>query len=61
MRPFWRVFVSIFCYVAAVIGIGLAVLNASAKPPATAVAAIFGGAGAVLLAAGIILTRKPRY
>ena len=61
MTPFWRVFTSIFCYVAALIGLGLAVLNASAKPPATAVAAIFGVAGAALLAAGIVLTRKPRY
>jgi len=61
MRPFWRVFLSIFCYVAAVVGIGLAVLNASAKPPATVVAVIFGGAGAVLLAAGVVLTRKPHY
>jgi hypothetical protein len=61
VRPFWKVFISIFCYIAAVIGIGLAVLNASIKPPATVVAAICGGAGAVLLAVGIALTRKPRY
>jgi hypothetical protein len=61
MSPFWRVFTSIFCYVAALVGLALAVLNASAKPPATAVAAIFGVAGAALLAAGIMLTRKPRY
>jgi hypothetical protein len=61
MSPFLRVFISIFCYVAALVGIALAVLNASAKPPATAIAAIFGVAGAALLAAGIVLTRKPRY
>jgi hypothetical protein len=61
MRPFWRVFLSIFCYVAAAIGVGLAVLNASTTPPATILAAIFGGAGVVLLAAGVVLTRKPRY
>jgi hypothetical protein len=61
MSPVLRVFISIFCYVAALIGIVLAVLNASASPPATAVAAIFGVAGAALLAVGIILMRKPRY
>ena len=61
MSPFWRVFTSIFCYVAALIGLALAIVNASAKPPATAVAAIFGVAGLALLAVGIVLTRKPRY
>jgi hypothetical protein len=61
MRPFWRTFLSIFCYVAAVIGLGLMVLNASASPPATQTAVICGVAGAALLAAGIVLTRKPRY
>ncbi len=38
-EPFWKVFLGIFCYVAAVAGIGPAVLNASQKPAATSRAA----------------------
>jgi hypothetical protein len=61
MKPFWKIFLGIFCYVAAVAGIGLAVLNASQKPAATTYAVLFGAIGVVFLVAGVAVTRKPRY
>lgn len=33
MSPFWKIFIAIFCYIAGIVGLGLAVLNASEKPP----------------------------
>ena len=56
-----KTFISIFCYISAVVGIGLAVLNASEKPAETNLAVMFGVAGVVFLVAGLLLTRKPRY
>jgi hypothetical protein len=56
-----RIFVSIFCYVAAICGVVLAVVNASQKPPATASAIIFGGAGVLFGIGGVYLTSRPRY
>lgn len=61
MRPFWKIFLGIFCYIAAAAGIGLAILNASQKPAATSYAIIFGVIGVVFLTAGIAIARKPRY
>jgi hypothetical protein len=61
MSPFWKIFVGIFCYISAVVGIGLAALNASEKPPATSHALVFGIAGLAFLAGGVALTRRPRY
>lgn len=61
MSPFWRIFVAIFCYISAAVGLGLAIMNASQKPAATTLALVFGIVGAVFLVGGIALTRKPRY
>lgn len=61
MSPFWKVFIAIFCYISAIVGIGLAVVNASEQPAATANAIIFGTAGVLFLGAGVVLSRKPRY
>jgi hypothetical protein len=61
MSPFWKIFVGIFCYISAVVGIGLAALNASEKPPATTHALVFGIAGVIFLVGGVAMTRKPRY
>ena len=61
MNPFWKIFVAIFCYIAAVAGIGLAAVNATTRPPSTPAAVAFGCAGAVFLLAAIALSRRPRY
>jgi len=61
MSPFWRIFVAIFCYISAAVGLGLALLNASEKPAATTSALVAGVLGAVFLVGGIRLTRKPHY
>ncbi len=61
MSPFWKIFVAIFCYISAIVGLVLAVMNASQKPPTTMTAIIYGVAGLVFLGAGIALSRKPRY
>lgn len=55
-----KIFVSIFCYISAVVGLGLAVINASLKPAAVTPAVVFGSLGAVFLLAGMMLTRMPR-
>ena len=56
-----KTFLSIFCYISAVVGIVLAAVNASEKPAETSLAVGFGVAGVVFLGAGFLLTRKPRY
>jgi hypothetical protein len=61
MSPFWRIFVAIFCYISAAVGLGLAVINASQKPAATTLALAYGIGGVVFLVGGVALTRKPRY
>jgi phosphate/sulfate permease len=61
MSPFWKIFTGIFCYISALVGIGLAVLNASEKPPATTHALVYGVAGAAFLVGAVVMTRKPRY
>jgi hypothetical protein len=61
VHPIVRIFLSIACYISAVVGLGLAVLNASEKPPATTQAVVFGVAGVLFGIFGILLTRKPRY
>jgi membrane associated rhomboid family serine protease len=61
MNPFWKIFLSIFCYMAAICGLGLAVINASHTPSSTRSAFIFGVSGAVFGILGIVLNRKPRY
>ncbi|XVQ84618.1 hypothetical protein ACQP2K_38310 [Microbispora siamensis] len=61
MSPFWKIFVAIFCYISGIVGLGLAVANASVKPPATTHAFVYGALGVVFLIAGIVLSRRPRY
>jgi hypothetical protein len=61
MSPFWKIFVAIFCYISAIVGLVLAVINASQKPPTTMTAIIYGVAGLLFLGAGIALSRRPRY
>ncbi len=61
MKPAWKIFIAIFCYITGVVGIALAVINASQQPPATAVATTFGVLGVVFLIGGFAMTRKPRY
>jgi len=61
MSPFWRIFVAIFCYISAAVGLGLAIINASQKPAATTLALAYGIGGVVFLVGGVALTRKPRY
>jgi hypothetical protein len=61
MSPFWKIFIAIFCYVSAIVGLGLAVVNASEKPPATTLAIVYGAAGIMFLAVGVVLSRRPRY
>jgi hypothetical protein len=61
MTPFWRIFISVFCYVAAVVGLGLAVINASHKPASTPQAIVFGVAGVLFGVGGVYLSRRPRY
>jgi hypothetical protein len=61
MTPFWKIFVAIFCYISGIVGVGLAVVNASEKPPATTWAIVYGALGVVFLAGGITLSRRPRY
>ena len=56
-----RIFVAIFCYIAGVVGIVLAVLNAAQQPPSTAHAIVFGALGVVFLLGGVALSRRPRY
>jgi hypothetical protein len=61
VSPFWKIFVCIFCYVGAAVGLVLAVLNASQQPAATSAAVVFGAAGVVLLLGGIAMTRTTRH
>lgn len=61
MTPFWKIFVAIFCYISGLVGLGLAVANASMTPPATTHAFVYGGLGVMFLAAGIVMSRRPRY
>lgn len=61
MSPFWRIFLGTFCYVAAVVGLVLTVLNASQQPPATSSAIAFGAGGVAFGACGAFLTRRSRY
>jgi hypothetical protein len=61
MSPFWKIFVAIFCYISALVGIGLAAINAMNQPPSTTAAAAYGAGGALFLVGGIALTRRPRY
>ncbi|MEV4459431.1 hypothetical protein ACWEQG_17530 [Microbispora sp. NPDC004025] len=61
MSPFWKIFLAIFCYISALVGLGLAVANASVKPPATTHAFVYGGLGVVFLIVAIAMSRKPRY
>jgi hypothetical protein len=61
MSPFWKIFISIFCYVGAAVGLVLAVLNASQQPASTFAATVFGAAGVVLLLGGIGMSRRMRH
>jgi hypothetical protein len=61
MSPFWKIFIAIFCYISGIVGVGLAIANASMTPPSTTHAFVYGGAGIVFLLAGIMMSRRPRY
>jgi hypothetical protein len=59
--PSLKIFVAIFCYISAVVGIGAGAIDAMNQPPATLAAAVLGGGGAIFLVAAIALTRRRRY
>ncbi|MFC4589589.1 hypothetical protein [Sphaerisporangium corydalis] len=61
MSPFWKIFVAIFAYISGIVGLALAVMNASQKPPTTSLAVIYGAAGIIFLGVGVVLSRRPRY
>lgn len=61
MTPFWKIFIAIFAYISGIVGLGLAVVNASEKPPATSLAVVYGAAGLLFLAVGVVLSRRTRY
>jgi hypothetical protein len=52
-----KMFIAIFCYISAIVGIGAAALDAMNQPSAAPAAAAFGGAGAISLVTAIALTR----
>jgi hypothetical protein len=52
-----KIFIAIFCYISAMVGIGAAALDAMNQPPASPTAAAFGDAGAICLVTAIALTR----
>lgn len=55
-----KIFITIFCYISGVMGVVTAVLNAGQQPTRTTAAVVAGVIGAVLLLAGIALSRRPR-
>lgn len=61
MSPNLKIFLSVFLFIGGLVGIVLAVINASQKPAETTAAVIFGVAGVILLIGGFLLTRKRRY
>lgn len=61
MNPTLKIFISIFFFLGGIVGLVLAVLNASQKPASTTAAIIYGVAGVLFLIAGFLLTRKRRY
>ncbi|MCM1973519.1 MULTISPECIES: hypothetical protein [Streptomyces] len=61
MNPNLRIFLTIFCYISAVMGVVTAVLNASQKPAETTTAVVSGVIGVVFLFAGMALSRRPRH
>ncbi|NNG37444.1 LPXTG cell wall anchor domain-containing protein [Nakamurella aerolata] len=60
-NPNVKIFVAIFLFIAGLVGLVLAVLNASSKPANTTLAIIYGLAGLVLLVGGFLLVRRRRY
>jgi hypothetical protein len=61
MPAFWKIFISIFCYIAAVSGLVLGLINASQKPPVTSWAIAFCSFGVFFGICGVYLTRRPHY
>ena len=61
MKPFWKIFFGIFCFISALVGVVFAVISETQKPAATSSAALFGAIGVALLLVGVALFRKPRY
>ncbi|GAA0821586.1 hypothetical protein ACFQVD_41645 [Streptosporangium amethystogenes subsp. fukuiense] len=56
-----KIFITIFCYISAVMGLVTAVMQASTTPPNTPGAIGSGVVGGIFLIAGVALSRKPRY
>ncbi|MEV7418777.1 hypothetical protein [Streptomyces sp. NPDC089919] len=61
MNPNLRIFLTIFCYISAVMGVVTAVINASQKPAATTSAVVAGVLGVVFLFGGMALGRRPHH
>ncbi len=53
-----RQFLAIFFFIGAVVGVGLAVVNGSQKPPATGTAFLFGVIGVIMLIGGVLTIRR---
>ncbi|MCB5163501.1 hypothetical protein LG634_01370 [Streptomyces bambusae] len=61
MNPSLKIFLTIFCYISAVMGVVTAVLHGSAKPAQTTSAVIAGVLGVLFLFGGMALSRRPRH
>jgi membrane associated rhomboid family serine protease len=61
MKPFWKIFFGIFCFISALIGVVFAVISETHKPAATSDAVLFGALGVAFGLGGMALFRKPRY
>jgi hypothetical protein len=61
VSPNRKIFIAIFCYISALVGGGLALLNARQQPAQTTAAAVFAVAAALFLTGALLLSRRPRY
>jgi hypothetical protein len=61
VSPNRKIFIAIFCYISALVGGGLALLNARQQPAQTTAAAVFATAAVLFLTGGVALSRRPRY
>jgi hypothetical protein len=56
-----RIFITIFCYISAAVGLFTTVTAMSHKPSQSDTAIVAGVLAIAFLLAGLALTRKPRY
>jgi len=61
MKPFWKIFFGIFCFISALVGVVFAVISETQKPAATSYAVLFGAMGVAFILGGMALFHKPRY